>query len=468
MATISKDNFFFSFFNSRVYGEVKSNLKYFRIFNKESLADNKMNNLILNIIEDNIITDVNESYIRTVFATEGFVEKEINPAIDAIIDFKLGESSADKVIDEILGHVRNAVHKTYLDKCISEYKHDPVALVDAIRSFHYVGMAKDKVPFEKFSSMNIDEIAAKEMKLLFKSGLSVIDDSNALGGVVTGQLYQVTGRPGGGKSLLMMWMAIRAAQAKRKTAYVVLGDLDRGAIITRMYAMATDTPLMDAILNQKAAYEYVSKGDIDEYLNVSVLPAKEVTIHDIVEAVRELDAEFIVIDYDSNLKSITGSMYEEGDVTYAAATQLTIGDGRTVMFGSQPKPAYWNNDRLDLLAANESSRKQMHIAVMITIGKHYNPAGTPSGFLSVVKNRFGTEAETPYLRSSSGKFIEVNALTYGTWCDAKPNRTLDSQEILDELRSNQGDGKPDSNAAEKRVEEGRSLESFASTIPSVK
>lgn len=104
---------------------------------------------------------------------------------------------------------------------------------------------------------------------------------------------------------------------------------------------------------------------------------------------------------------------------------------------------------------------------MITIGKHYNPAGTPCGFLSVVKNRFGCESETPYLRSSSGRFIETNLLTYATWADAKPNRTLDSYEIYEEIKAN-SDSSTDPEKAEKRVSEGRNLDSLASSLPDAK
>lgn len=468
MAKLDKSTFFFSFFNSRVFGEVKSNIKYFRIYNREALADNKLNDILLNIINDNVITDVNETYIRTVLKTEGFMDAEINPVIDHIIDFKLGDSSADKVIDEVLDYVRKAVHKVYIDVALREYKNDPVKLVEEIRSFHYIGMAKDKVPFEKFSTMNIDEVASEENKLLFKTDLKCIDESNSLGGVVSGKLYQIVGRPGGGKSMLMMYLAIRSCLADHKTAYIAMGDLNKAAFITRMYAMANDIPLMDALLDQKSAFDYVSSGLIDKNFNLCVVPAKEISIFDIVEAVRELDAKVVFIDYDSNLKSIAGSMYEEGDLTYAEATKLTIGDHRTVFMASQPKPCYWNNDFLDLLCANESSKKQMHIRIMITIGKHLNPDGTPVGYITLPKNDIGRETQSRYMRSSSGRFIEVDPVTYAAYADAHIGRTLDTQEILDEMKLNQSDSKDatdSSSKAERKIKENDNLANFASNIP---
>ena len=469
---LDKSTFFFSFFNSRVYGEVKSNIRYFRKYNFEALANSKVNNIILEIIDNNVITDVNESYIRTAFKTEGLLDNEINPIIDKIIDFKLGDSSADKVIDQVLNYVRQAVHKTVVDAITREYKNDPVRLVEEIQNFHYVGMAKDKVPFEKFSTMNIDEVSSEEFKLLFKTGLKCIDNSNALGGIISAKLYQIVGRPGGGKSMLMMYLAILACFAHRKTAYIAMGDLNKAAFITRMYAMAKDIPLMDAILDQKSAFEYVSSGDIDKYFNLCVVPAKEVSVYDIVEAVRDLDAEVVFIDYDSNLKTIAGSMYEEGDLTYAEATKLTIGDHRTVFIASQPKPCYWNNDYLDLLCANESSKKQMHVRIMITIGKHLNPDGTPCGYITLPKNDMGMETQSPYLRSSSGRFIEVDKVTYAAYADAHIGRTLDSEEILSEVEFNtRGDnplGSQTTDQAEKKVKENENLNNFADSIPDAK
>lgn len=472
MAKLDKSTFFLSFFNSRVYGEVKSNIRYFRIYNREALANNRANELILNIIQDNIITDVNESYIRTVFKTEGFIDAEINPMMESIIDFKLGDSSTDKVIDEVLDYVRKAVYKTYFDLTVSEYKNDPVALMDKLNEFHYVGVAKDKVPFEHFSEMNIDELAATEMKLLFKTGLSAIDDSNALGGVILGKLYQVCGRPGGGKSMLMMWLALCACHTHLKTAYVALGDLDKVAFMIRLYAMDTDTPLSEAMLDQKAAYEHVSKGDIDKYFNLSVLPSKEVSVYDVVEAVEELDADVIFIDYDSNLKSLAGSMYEEGDLTYSAATKLTLGLHKTVFIGSQPKPVFWNNDYLDLLCANESSKKQQHVRIMITIGLHLNMQGTPCGYISLPKNDSGKITQVPYLRSSSGKFIDVDPVTYAAWADANTgSRCLDSSEILAEVEMNTSgsrDATKDQSQAEHRAKENKDLNNFLNSVPDAK
>jgi len=184
--------------------------------------------------------------------------------------------------------------------------------------------------------------------------------------------------------------------------------------------------------------------------------------------VRDIDAKLVLIDYDSNLKTLAGSMYEEGDLTYSAATKLTIGDGRTVVMGSQPKPAYWNNDYLDLLSANESSRKQHHIRVMITIGKHFNPKGNPCGYLTIPKNEIGENTQVPYMRSSSGRFVEVDPVTYAAYADATVPRILTTDEILDEIKLNTGDGSNGTTTkaqAERKVEENDALKELLNDIP---
>ena len=472
---VDKSNFFHSFFHSRVFGEVKANIRYFYLYNKEALSDNKANNIILNIIENNIITDVTEGFIRTKFQSEGFIDSEIDPIIENIIEFKVGESSVDKVIDEVLKSVRKSVYKVYIDRALKEHKTDPVAFMEACRAFHYAGSISDKIKFEQFSEMNIDEIAQKELKLLFQTGLSFIDRSNALGGVVSGQLYQIVGGPGSGKSLLMEYLSVKSCEAKNHTAYIALGDLDRGAFITRMYALATNTSLMDAILEQDVAYDYVSKGDIDKYFHLAVLPSKEATIYEVIDSIRDLMRKYpikvVFIDYDANLRQIAGSMYEEGDITYAETSRLTLEDGLAVFFGSQPKINFWNEELLDMTSANESSRKQQHVAVMVTIGKVLNKDGTPAGKLAVVKDRVGKETEQKYLRCDSGRFVEVDGVTYATYRDAKIGRVLSYQEIVDEVRYNVGnpDAKPkDEKELIKSKEEQNALNLLAKEIPDAK
>lgn len=472
---VNKGNFFRSFFHSRVFGEVKANIRYFYMYNREALEDNKSNKIILDIIDQNIITDVTEGFIRTKFQSEGFTDAEIEPIINDIIEFKVGESSVDKVIDEVLKSVRKSVSKVYLDQLLKEYRNDPMGFMEACKTFHYAGSINDKIKFERFSEMNIDEIAQKELKLLFQTGLSFIDRSNALGGVVSGQLYQVVGGPGSGKSLLMEYLSVKSCEAENHTAYIALGDLDRGAFITRMYSLATNTPLMEAILQQDVAYDYVSKGKIDKYFHLAVLPSKEVTIYEVIDAAREMIKKYgikvLFIDYDANLKQVAGSMYEEGDITYAETSRLTLEDGLAVFFGSQPKINFWNDELLDMTSANESSRKQQHVAVMVTIGKVLNKDGTPAGKLAVVKDRVGKETEQKYLRCDSGRFVEVDGVTYATYRDAKIGRVLSYQEIIDEVNYNLGtpDAQPKSETdLVKSKQEQDALNLLAKNIPDAK
>lgn len=102
--------------------------------------------------------------------------------------------------------------------------------------------------------------------------------------------------------------------------------------------------------------------------------------------------DVIIVDYDGNLKQPAESMYESGGIIYDQAKNLAQMNHSVVFMASQPKQSFWKNELIPIEACAESSKKQMIIDMLITIGR---PEGVNTGIrkIYVPKNRRGKENE---------------------------------------------------------------------------
>ena len=118
--------------------------------------------------------------------------------------------------------------------------------------------------------------------------------------------------------------------------------------------------------------------------------------------------DVIIVDYDGNLKQPADSMYESGGIIYDQAKNLAQVNHSVVFMASQPKQSFWRNELIPIEACAESSKKQMVIDMLITIGR---PEGVNTGIrkIYVPKNRRGKENEIFHakLNGETGFMYEI-------------------------------------------------------------
>lgn len=125
--------------------------------------------------------------------------------------------------------------------------------------------------------------------------------------------------------------------------------------------------------------------------------------------------DVIIVDYDGNLKQPADSMYESGGIIYDQAKNLAQVNHSVVFMASQPKQSFWRNELIPIEACAESSKKQMVMDMLITIGR---PEGVNTGIrkIYVPKNRRGKENEIFHARlnGETGFMYEIFQDEYDT------------------------------------------------------
>lgn len=158
---------------------------------------------------------------------------------------------------------------------------------------------------------------------------------------------------------------------------------------------------------------------IASHIDVNVYAVGDISMDALRQAIyswqesRKKHYDVIIIDYDSNLKQPADNMYESGGIIYDQAKNLAQVNKSVVFMASQPNKAYWKNEMIPLEACSESSKKQMIIDLLITIGR---PEGCNTGIRKVFipKNRRGKENEILHakMEGDTGFMYEISQEDY--------------------------------------------------------
>ena len=121
----------------------------------------------------------------------------------------------------------------------------------------------------------------------------------------------------------------------------------------------------------------------------------------------------IIIDYDSNLKPASDSMYDSGGEIYDKLRAFAEKNSSVMLVASQPKINFYNQEVLTLESASESSRKQHIIDMMITIGRP-GKLQCPVACMFIPKNRNGLANKKVYVYINGGtqKVQEISEEEY--------------------------------------------------------
>lgn len=156
-----------------------------------------------------------------------------------------------------------------------------------------------------------------------------------------------------------------------------------------------------------------------ENIDIVVYPVGAISMDGLRQSIynwqkeKKIHYDVIIIDYDSNLKQPADNMYESYGVIYDQAKNLAQVNKSVVFIASQPAKAFWKNELVPLEACSESSKKQMIIDILITIGR---PEGCNTGIRKVFipKNRRGKENEIIHakMNGDTGFMYEISQEEY--------------------------------------------------------
>ena len=246
-----------------------------------------------------------------------------------------------------------------------------------------------------------------------------------------GTVNVITAAPGNGKTMLIMNQAVYAASQGYKVLHLAIGDLTRKQVIIRLLAIITKIPMQQiSMLNKEQFKKFVVKAqnkykDIFSNLSCKCILPNTLNSVEIVKLIKKeqetknIHFDQIAIDYDGNIETVISSlnnntnksgksMYYEGSEMYNLFSQFAKQNETVVWVLSQPKIAYWNQDKIPLEGLNDSSKKQ-HIADFImSIGRKVKDEPQVTFFIS--KNRNGESNKSFYSKvdGSTQTFEPIN------------------------------------------------------------
>lgn len=154
--------------------------------------------------------------------------------------------------------------------------------------------------------------------------------------------------------------------------FASIGDNEQDDIAMKICSYSTKTP-MDVVI-QNFAQELEKNKEILKNVSAESYPSGSVAIGELLADCRRVHLtrpiDVLIVDYDANIMQPTDNMYESGGVIYSALKGFGQMNNCVVIVGSQPVKSAWRDEIMGSDAANESSKKQMHVDMMITIGKN--------------------------------------------------------------------------------------------------
>jgi hypothetical protein len=225
------------------------------------------------------------------------------------------------------------------------------------------------------------------------SGFGLINKHLQAEGYTPGTVTMFVAPPGVGKSTALVSEGVLFTSTQETPVlHYVLGDL--GALdVCQKYIARLLRKNLKAIQGRLEHYWKLPEvQDMFSRLVLRVKNANEVDVDDIyLDAMRWKDKfqyGAILIDYDGNIKQPNeNSMYAEGGYVYGQIAALARDSSSALIIGCQPKPAFWSNEKLELEAPNDSSKKQHHVDNITTFSRP--DKGIPLGLEHLAKIRRG-------------------------------------------------------------------------------
>lgn len=437
MIEFSKITLLYGLFNEFVFSEAKMNYEYLNLYYTSDpyLKVNPLIGKFLGLIKNHKFSDITETTFISLLAEDKRSDDEIKDILNKI---KLYKSYTKEQAITFREYLKKICYKAYLDQIKYISEGDPISYVDGIKKFEYKSNHSDSLSIKNFSELDISDLIFRYSAEGYSSRYEFINNSFTCKGYIPGQIVQVVGSPSTGKSLFLQGEAVNFINQGKKVHYLALGDMNELDFAIRMTCMMALKPKW-VVESDIYTYYNMYKSQFQEYLGVTIIPSGYVTAGDYVDWIiqRLNEFEILIIDYDSNFKQDPGlSMYDQGGATYDLLTRLTR-EGKLVFVAAQPKICYFGAEKLPLDAAGESSRKQHISDMIITLGKR-SDSTMRMGYMCIVKNRRGDNAEQPWIGTNEGLFYPCSDLLYAKYRNQKSTsrrlysyHELSEQDILD-------------------------------------
>lgn len=337
------------------------------------------------------------------------ISDEISVFIDSVKEYKsiTNQTEIDILIKSIFKYykirkVNEIVNKNSsdIDELVRLIKEVPASLASCVEIVQLGSLIPSQVIEQELGDMND----------LIPTQLDIVRNSTPFKAYLPGQVVQFCGAPGRGKSATMLYEVTGMAVANKKTLWLAMGDLLKFDFITRFTSVLTSEEYYKVALNPDK-YWTIEVQEVANNIDLITIPAGKLTSDELVNLVNNspIDYDVIVIDYDSNFKTDEENMYKSGGDVYNDLTAIARPPNkkaRLVFIASQPKTQFWNEMKIPLEGAGESSRKQHIVDIMITLGTV--GADRPAGVIHIAKQRRGKAgADSGYMLTESGQVKEI-------------------------------------------------------------
>lgn len=306
-------------------------------------------------------------------------------------------------------------------------------LYNVLSSLNNLDVNEDVV--EDVSLDNIDEcveIYSSKNKEGIKFFDERISDTLSSKAFDYGTVNVITAPPGNGKTMLIMNQGVYVASQGKHTLHLAIGDLTRKQVITRLLAIITGCTMQQiTMLNKDQFKQFMVKAqakypEVFKHLHCKCIMPNAVNGIELLKIIKKdqerLGVHFdqVVVDYDGNIETTISSnkktsnsvadsksMYYEGADIYNLFAQFAKENETVVWMLSQPKIQYWSSDKIPLEGLNDSSKKQMIVDFIMSLGKKVKGENKVTFFIS--KNRHGT-SDVTFFSNMNGSTMTFESL----------------------------------------------------------
>ncbi len=394
----------YSLFNQHLFQDAKNNIESLEYYfnTNPSTSNNPLVQALLGAIKDYNYDSIDIPLFRSILTKDGKNQVEQDQIIGDILRYKGYNKTQIAPAKEDL---KGLLASTLINRAVNRFSGDPFELYKYVKNSDLKIDNSDLLSSKRFCDFDINKMVDEENVKGYPSTFSWINNLFEPGHMYeAGQMALICSPPGTGKTLWMMTEALNMAlTTSAKIHYLAMGDMKPRDFIIRMGAIYTGKTFGEVTSNLKAVYAKLSE-QIQDRLEISVVPAGQVTVDDYVEYVRSKNFDVVFIDYDSNFKlKESESMYNDFGIVYNELTKLTQ-DGRLVFIAAQPKVNVWSEPVIELGSVGESARKIHTVDILFTAGK-YKDSPNHVGIFKCCKNRRGEEGGMiGYIRLGNGRF----------------------------------------------------------------
>lgn len=336
---------------------------------------------------------------------------------DAAVEAELCSKISRKEVDTVLGLLNRiqvpligseltSVLETYevfvrekrlasLVRDVNNTGYDDEHVLKSISDIQSVGFSTGKIynftdlkDIDQARSMAFPEGCDK----VIKSSFSLINNSLQMGGYTSGTLSMFVGKPGGGKTTMMICEGLAAAIQGYRVFHMFLGDMGPYDALCKYISCRKKIPL-----GELATYGVEKHIDDDmrmilERVRFSVHGSYQLSVDGVAsiskKIYRDWPFQMMIVDYDGNIIPDAGdSLYESGGHTYGKLESLCRELKLPLLIGSQAKIHMWPEEILPMESAADSSKKQHAVDMMVTLGRSHRVA--PIGTINIAKMRRG-------------------------------------------------------------------------------